>query len=124
MNDTTWHRLFGFRHAFDHPVTVVVTLTAVVLTILSAQHQGWAISRSPQRRTGNSHSLSSSQAGLPASRVFRVPLQLLRQIGRNVRDDQSIVALVSQFEDVTNPMDLRDQRAFVRGNPKPRAQSP
>jgi len=31
MNDTTWQRLFGFRHAFDHPVTVVVTVTAVVL---------------------------------------------------------------------------------------------
>ncbi len=35
MNDTTWPRLFGFRHAFDHPVTVVVTLTAVVLLILA-----------------------------------------------------------------------------------------
>lgn len=31
MNDTTWQRLFGFGHAFDHPMTVVVTLTAVVL---------------------------------------------------------------------------------------------
>ena len=77
-----------------------------------------------QRRTGDRPSLSSSQAGLPASRMFRVSLQLLRQIRRNVRDDQSIVALVSQFEDVTNSMDLRDQRAFLRGNPKPRAQSP
>ncbi len=56
--------------------------------------------------------------------VFRVPLQLLRQVRRNVRDHQSIIALISQFEDVTNPMDLRDQRAFVRGNPKPRTQSP
>ena len=35
MNDTTWQRLFGFRHAFDHPVTVVVTLTAVVLLVLA-----------------------------------------------------------------------------------------
>jgi phosphatidate cytidylyltransferase len=35
MNDTTWQRLFGFRHAFDHPMTVVVTLTAVVLLILT-----------------------------------------------------------------------------------------
>ena len=41
-----------------------------------------------------------------------------------MRDYQSIVALISQFEDVTNPMDLRDQRAFIRRNPKPRAQSP
>src|SRR5262249_40391916 len=30
MNDATWQRLFGFRHAFDQPVTVVITLTAVV----------------------------------------------------------------------------------------------
>ena len=35
MNDTTWQRLFGFRHAFDHPVTVMVTLTAVVLLVLA-----------------------------------------------------------------------------------------
>ena len=35
MNNTTWQRLFGFRHAFDHPVTVVVTLTAVVLLALA-----------------------------------------------------------------------------------------
>src|SRR4029453_12441727 len=35
MNDATWQRLFGFRHAFDHPVTVVVTVTAVVLLVLA-----------------------------------------------------------------------------------------
>ena len=35
MNDVTWQRLFGFRHAFDHPVTVVVTVTAVVLLVLA-----------------------------------------------------------------------------------------
>src|SRR2546423_5228728 len=35
MNDTTWQRLFGFRYAFDHPVTVMVTLTAVVLLVLA-----------------------------------------------------------------------------------------
>jgi hypothetical protein len=35
MNDTTWQRLFGFRHAFDHPVTVFVTLTAAVLLALT-----------------------------------------------------------------------------------------
>ena len=35
-----------------------------------------------------------------------------------MRDDQSIVPFISQFEDVTNPMDLRDQRAFVCGNPE------
>jgi phosphatidate cytidylyltransferase len=35
MTDTTWQRLFGFRHAFDHPVTVVLTLTAFVLLFLA-----------------------------------------------------------------------------------------
>src|ERR1041385_5321791 len=35
MNDTMWQRLFGFRHAFDHPVTVGLTLTAVVLLVLA-----------------------------------------------------------------------------------------
>jgi hypothetical protein len=55
---------------------------------------------------------------------FRVSLELLCQIRRNVRDDRSVVCFVSQFEHVTYPMDLRDQRTFVCGNPKPRAQSP
>src|SRR5947208_4768723 len=31
MNNTTWQRLFGFRHAFDDRVTIVLTVTAVVL---------------------------------------------------------------------------------------------
>src|SRR5437870_2558728 len=31
MNNTAWQRLFGFRHAFDDPVTIVLTVTAVVL---------------------------------------------------------------------------------------------
>jgi len=35
MNDTTSQRLFGFRHAFDNPVTVVLTVTAVVLLVLA-----------------------------------------------------------------------------------------
>src|SRR5207247_1592236 len=35
MNNTTWQRLFGFRHAFDDRVTVVLTLTAVVLLVFA-----------------------------------------------------------------------------------------
>ena len=35
MNNTTWQRLFGFRYAFDHRVTIVLTLTAVVLLVLA-----------------------------------------------------------------------------------------
>jgi phosphatidate cytidylyltransferase len=35
MNNATWQRLFGFRHAFDDPVTVVLTL-AVAALLLSA----------------------------------------------------------------------------------------
>src|SRR2546421_6192278 len=31
MNNTAWQRLFGFRHAFDDRVTIVLTVTAVVL---------------------------------------------------------------------------------------------
>src|SRR3954452_15583769 len=31
MNNTTWQRLFGFRHAFDDRVTFILTVTAVVL---------------------------------------------------------------------------------------------
>jgi hypothetical protein len=77
-----------------------------------------------RRRTGDRRSLSSSRAGLPASRMFRVSLQLLRQIRRNVSDDQSIILLISQFENVTDPMDLCEQCTFICRNTKPRTQSP
>jgi phosphatidate cytidylyltransferase len=35
MNDATWQRLFGFRHAFDDPVTVVLTLAVATLLLLA-----------------------------------------------------------------------------------------
>ena len=35
MNPITRERLFGFRHAFDDRVTVVLTLTALILLLLA-----------------------------------------------------------------------------------------
>src|SRR5205814_4663845 len=35
MSETTGERLFGFRHAFDNPVTAVLTLTALTLFLLA-----------------------------------------------------------------------------------------
>src|SRR2546427_11146418 len=35
MSEITRERLFGFRHAFDNPVTLVLTLTALVLFLLA-----------------------------------------------------------------------------------------
>ena len=35
MNNVTWQRLFGFRHAFDDPVTVVLTLAVAALLLLA-----------------------------------------------------------------------------------------
>jgi phosphatidate cytidylyltransferase len=35
MNNTTWQRLFGFRHAFDDRITVVLTVAAVGLPVLA-----------------------------------------------------------------------------------------
>jgi phosphatidate cytidylyltransferase len=35
MNNVTWQRLFGFRHAFDDRVTVVLTLAVVALLLLA-----------------------------------------------------------------------------------------
>jgi phosphatidate cytidylyltransferase len=35
MNNATWQRLFGFRHAFDDPVTVVLTLAVAALLLLA-----------------------------------------------------------------------------------------
>src|SRR5438094_7379401 len=35
MNNATWQRLFGFSHAFDDPVTVVLTLAVAALLLLA-----------------------------------------------------------------------------------------
>src|SRR6266567_3400505 len=35
MNNVTWQRLFGFSHAFDDPVTVVLTLAVAALLLLA-----------------------------------------------------------------------------------------
>ncbi|MFO0876897.1 MAG: phosphatidate cytidylyltransferase [Gemmataceae bacterium] len=35
MSPETWERLFGATHAFDHPVTLVVTLALVVLLVVT-----------------------------------------------------------------------------------------
>src|SRR5438045_4581554 len=35
MNNATWQRLFGFRHAFDDPVTVILTLAVAALLLLA-----------------------------------------------------------------------------------------
>ena len=35
MNNVTWQRLFGLRHAFDDPVTVVLTFAVVALLLLA-----------------------------------------------------------------------------------------
>jgi len=35
MSNVTWQRMFGFRHAFDDPVTVVLTLAVVALLLLA-----------------------------------------------------------------------------------------
>jgi len=35
MTNATWQRLFGFRHAFDDPVTVVLTLAVAALLLLA-----------------------------------------------------------------------------------------
>jgi len=126
MNDTTWQRPFGFRHAFDHPVTVVVTLTAVALLVLAPPLM--FITTRAAKSTAEKRAkprFERPRGGCTIRNLrFCISLQLLRQIGRNVRDDQSIIVLISQFQEVTDPMNLCDQRAFVRRNPKPRAQSP
>ena len=35
MNNLTWERLFGFRHAFDDPVTVALSIAIVALLVLA-----------------------------------------------------------------------------------------
>ena len=50
--------------------------------------------------------------------------ELLLKLRRHVRHDHRVVVFVAQFEDVTDAMNLGDQRRFVRRNPKTRTQSP
>ena len=52
--------------------------------------------------------------------LHRVALEFLRQLWRNVRDDQHAFAFVAQLEHVTNSMNLGDQRRFARRNFKTR----
>jgi hypothetical protein len=40
--------------------------------------------------------------------LLRVPLQLLCQIGRNMRDDRCVVAFVPQLKDMADAVDLGD----------------
>src|SRR5438445_12135456 len=61
---------------------------------------------------------------MPASRRLSVPFQLLRQIGRHVGEDDRVVTVVAQFQYVTDPVNLGDQRALVCGDAEPGAQSP
>ena len=35
MNNLTWERLFGFRHAFDDPVTIALSIAIVALLLLA-----------------------------------------------------------------------------------------
>src|SRR6266478_698004 len=67
--------------------------------------------------------LRSSQTGLSASHRC-VALQLSRQIGWDVRDNDGVVAFVAQFQDVADAVDLGDQGRFIRWNTKTRAQPP
>ena len=48
-----------------------------------------------------------SQGALTASLSFCVALQLLRQVWRQVRDDERVVAFIFQLEDVADAVDFR-----------------
>src|SRR2546430_15436053 len=53
-----------------------------------------------------------------------VAVEFLRQLRRDVRDDQRAFAFVMQLEHMTDAMNLSDQRRLARRNPKTRTQSP
>src|SRR5215471_7167517 len=55
---------------------------------------------------------------------FGEALQLLRQVGWNMGDDYGVTALIAQFQNVTDAMNLGNQRRFIRWNAKTRTQSP
>ena len=50
--------------------------------------------------------------------------QLLAKLGRNVSHDDRVVAVVFQFQDVTYPVDFRDQGRLARRNFEMRAKPP
>ncbi len=56
--------------------------------------------------------------------LLRVTLKFLRQLWRNVRDNQRAFAFVPQLEYMTNPMNFGDQRRLACRNAETGAQSP
>src|SRR5438128_10381160 len=56
--------------------------------------------------------------------LLRVALEFLRQLWRNVRDDQRGFAFVPQLEYMTNAMNFGDQRRLACRNAETGAQSP
>src|SRR5713226_10384556 len=56
--------------------------------------------------------------------LLRVAVEFLRQLRRDMRDNQCAFAFVTQLEHVTNTINLSDQRRFACGNPETRTQSP
>ncbi len=56
--------------------------------------------------------------------LFREAIEFLRKFGRDVRDDQGVIAFVFQFKHVTDPMNLGDQGRLIRWDAEPRAQPP
>ena len=64
------------------------------------------------------------RSGDDRSNLLRVALEFLRQIWRNVRDNQRGFAFVPQLEYMTNAMNFGDQRRLACRNAETGAQSP
>jgi hypothetical protein len=56
--------------------------------------------------------------------LLRISRELRFQMRGNVRDDQDMVILVTQFQNVPDPVDLGNERGFTGWDSEARTQSP
>src|SRR5439155_24585638 len=62
----------------------------------------------------------SRQSAMPRYCLWRISSELGFQMRRDMRDDQCVVAVITQVEHVTDTMDLSDQRRLIGRNAKMR----
>src|SRR5437868_8555150 len=85
----------------------------------------FANARGPERKSSRRERLYLCRSVLICGEeLLAVSPQLGFKIRRNMRYNQGVVTIITQFEDMSHPVNLRYQRGFVYRNPKARAQSP
>jgi|GEM_PF-5026854 len=66
MSEITRERLFGFRHAFDNEVTIVLTVAVVALLLLAPLGAPLNFAQAPNNREGWSQIVQSVESSVRA----------------------------------------------------------